>query len=688
MVAPSLDLVRLHVPKNSGRMERMLQIVEIVVIASFSVSLLVGSLAARIPSDQHPISIAGLPFPPESTIGPECYAAIHDHAFYRRISQSCLPHGAWLAGLDVVTAFKSVITFGTSDYLMRQLYAPGGPYGGSDICRNDRIALHHDTYCSDDCASTFTSYFQNLQSVCGSDRFIGSKGNYSVQPPPYRDGSYQDFESAQQFYGQMYPFGEEPPCNFGQGPFVAPSSTETTEDKRPRITSFLSHFFTGFLLDSLDRSKDLTAGSFAGAFEITRAAVCIKVPQTGETTYSNYCPLEARQIVGPAGYLAAEVPDKNDPARTKLVIDEKLLQSYYGSAGREYKDACACSNAILDALPTTNSPLRPSILTSGRIFRDAMCSSTGKVQGTKNLYPPSLPSLTPSCVAALHNTDAFKKVAHVCVPSDAVSVVDDPAGTFISVLVQGTNELTGQGIYAGDMSQFGDVCYRDLFDDLNDKICSNSCLSVIDKYLDNVELACAGQAFRGRKQASLGDYFRGRRQRSTSPFDGGLSMFYMGPDGCENRRRDLSNAGAAAGQHFFIKDHHHAAFRNLPDDDGEVTVDTFLPFGDPHRAFAFLFQLMNEASVLYPEDLRTAYRISRAAICTQVTQSSDFWEDWGEEDEGYCMVEAWKFFGGSFGRMPQLFDGTKTGWGMRPGREGAVLGMWPLFRKDADSCAW
>ncbi|KXS13765.1 hypothetical protein M427DRAFT_136343 [Gonapodya prolifera JEL478] len=37
--------------------------------------------------------------------------------------------------------------------------------------------------------------------------------------------------------------------------------------------------------------------------------------------------------------------------------------------------------------------------------------------------------------------------------------------------------------------------------------------------------------------------------------------------------------------------------------------------------------------------------------------------------------------------MPQLFDGTKTGWGMRPGREGAVLGMWPLFRKDADSCA-
>ncbi|KXS13764.1 hypothetical protein M427DRAFT_363419 [Gonapodya prolifera JEL478] len=449
-----------HKPRRLGRMIRMRHFTEIA-FASLVLSL-AGTHAARTPGGQHPLSISGLPDPPDSTIGPACYAAIHDHAQYRQIAQSCLPHGAWLAGLDIVTAFKSVVTFGTSDFLMRQLYGPGGPYGGSDVCWNDRIALHHDTYCSDDCASAFKSYFQSLQSVCGTDRFVGPKGNYSVQPPPYRDGSYQDFDSAQQFYGQMYPFGEAPVCQAGQGPFGVASSSETFKDNGPSTTSFLSHFFTGFLLDSLDRSKDLTAQSFVEAFEITRAAVCTKVPQVGETTFSDYCPLEVRQIVGPAGFLAAEVPDKNDPAATRIVIDGKLLESYYGSAGREYEDACACSKAILSILPTTDSPLRSSILTSGRLFRDAMCSSTGKVHGTKDLYPPSLPSLTPSCVAALHDISVFKNVAHSCAPADAVSVDDDPAGTFISVLVQGTNELTGQGIYAGDMAHFGDVCYRDV----------------------------------------------------------------------------------------------------------------------------------------------------------------------------------------------------------------------------------
>ncbi|KXS15875.1 hypothetical protein M427DRAFT_56441 [Gonapodya prolifera JEL478] len=660
--------------------------------------------------------------PPHSTkhnITSECFQSIHSRPMYRNIARACIPHGDWIADLDEVAIFKAVVTFGASDFLMRQLYEDDGPLREGKGCWAEQIYAHTTAYCSDTCSSALSAYFDSLHRACG-DQSLFHPRKWFVDPtiPPV-PGSNKDFDSVDT---DQFLFGEPPEECAGANsrtdsrsnanhPLMTSHRPRTTPSQHPLTTASppSPHSFTSFLLTPLESHAEPTTTSTLSASHLfIRTATCTKAHQPFTSPTEQYCPVEARQMVGPQGWLAAIVLRRVDgELGFDWVLDQALVRAYWGKEGRKFGDLCACATSIsraLSSIPTDNFDPFPRYLASE--FIAFVCSSPpSALIPSIPLSEPLLPDLSPPCIGALHDTRHFKAVSEACLPPLALERMqergDGPVVGMRAILTYGAVDVYARELY--DVDGGGSPCWRNHYESHTKSFCDRRCGDSMEVYFDSVIEACGTEALRAVREYPQGfdESFRGRRRHPEPPLHGRISLGYDGSERClgggePSRGGTVAVLESPRVDDIGLDDHLTAGTERIAAEMRErfrtssapSTVNPTILTNNQHTPFRTLFQILNDTRPNTAADLHFAFRLTRSALCAQAPQKSGWWGSFPHPRLTYCNVEAWKAFGASLGRPEVDKEGVSTGWITRPGFEGYLFGgQWPEYRADTDTCA-
>ncbi|KAJ3323887.1 hypothetical protein HDU93_002891, partial [Gonapodya sp. JEL0774] len=388
------------------------------------------------------------------------------------------------------------------------------------------------------------------------------------------------------------------------------------------------------------------------------------------------------------------------------------MKSYFGSEGRTYDDACSCATAIFMAHSnlTDRSMLDDTKKYLAMDFRDSVCSAAiGGLHTipSESLEQPLLPPLTPKCVRALHDVTQFEKVSTACLPATARKLMDqrgDPASVgFQATLTYGAVEVFARKLYEKDAEE-GSPCWKNHYEEHTNMFCDSTCGSAVDEYFEAPEKACKGQALRPLNKYPVGltNEFHGRRPRPNPPLNERRVTFtYSGSDQCQSGdgallgRKSRIITNRKVGVDVEIEEILNGRLSENRKRCGRETVLQSLSeselseeFMSPHLPYVALLELLEDSRPSYASDLRTAFHVTRSALCARAEQGSDWWGTFDKRRETYCEVEAWKVFGASGGRFEMTEDGKPTGWILRPGFESYLLGgWWPGYRLDSDTCS-